>query len=177
MPGIYIDFLKNCTFRISIYVNSIQKFWQKNINSRAIPGMSPHTSPHCFRSGWGRTLLSASPDIFPWGRSLKRETRLKLWSESLVIIKTFGWEMKLLANKFVWKLAKWWDPMFNDLLVVQDLSGEEKKPGAVSKSPKQRMDNNNIISQLTGAKVSRMSQVYSQAVSHGGSLMCSKLYF
>ena len=67
--------------------------------------------------------------------------------------------------------------MFNDLLVVQDLSGEEKKPGAVSKSPKQRMDNNNIISQLTGAKVSRMSQVYSQAVSHGGSLMCSKLYF
>ena len=45
----------------------------------------------------------------------------------------------------------------------------------------QHMDGNNIIAQLTGAKVSRMSQAYSvpysHAVSHGDSLMCSELYF
>ncbi len=39
------------------------------------------------------------------------------------------------------------------------------------------MDSNNIISQRTGAKVSRMSQAYSQAVSHGEGSMCSEWHF
>ena len=49
--------------------------------------------------------------------------------------------------------------------------------GAVSRSPRQRMDGYSSISQLTGAKVSRMGQAYSQAVSHGDSPMSSELYF
>ncbi len=58
--------------------------------------------------------------------------------------------MKLFANGFGWKLAKRWDPIFDDLLVAQDLS-EEKKPGTVSRSLRQHMDGNSIISQQTGA--------------------------
>ena len=41
----------------------------------------------------------------------------------------------------------------------------------------QLMDNNNIISQLTGDKVSMMSQAYSQDNSIRDSLMCNELYF
>ncbi len=44
-------------------------------------------------------------------------------------------------------------------------SGEEKKPGAVSMSLGQRTDGNNIIFQLTGAKVSRRSQVATAVLS------------
>ena len=76
--------------------------------------------------------------------------------------------MKLLANGFVLKLAKWCDPIFNDLLVVQDLWGRKEASStvAVSRSLCQRMDDNSFISQLKGAKVSKMSQAYSHAVSH-----------
>ncbi len=56
-------------------------------------------------------------------------------------------------------------------------SGEEKKPAAVSRLPRQRMDVNSFVSQLTGAKVSRRSQACGQAVSRGDSSMCSELYF
>ncbi len=70
--------------------------------------------------------------------------------------------MKLFANGFDKKIAKWWDPISNNLLVFQDLWGR-KEAGAVSRSIRQCMDSNNIISQLTGAKFSRMSQAYMQS--------------
>ncbi len=50
-------------------------------------------------------------------------------------------------------------------------SGEDNKPGTVSRSLRQGMDGNSIISQLTGAKVLRMNQAYSQAVSHGDTVV------
>ncbi len=69
--------------------------------------------------------------------------------------------MKLLANGFCLKTSRnggirysticWWS---------KDLLGEEKKPGAASRSLMEHMDGKSIIFQLTGAKVSRMSQAY-----------------
>ncbi len=47
--------------------------------------------------------------------------------------------------------------------------GKKKKPGAVSRSPRQHMDGNSFISQLTGAKVSRMSH----AVIHVDIIECA----
>ncbi len=42
-----------------------------------------------------------------------------------------SWEMQLFANGFVWKLAKWWYPLFNDMLVVQDLWGRREARSSV----------------------------------------------
>ena len=38
------------------------------------------------------------------------------------------------ANGFVWKLSKWWDPIFNCLLVVQDLWKRKKARSSVKVS-------------------------------------------
>ncbi len=48
---------------------------------------------------------------------------------------TTSWEMKLLANGIVGKLAKWWDPILNNLLVVErgKERGRKEARGSVKK--------------------------------------------
>ncbi len=65
-----------------------------------------------------------------------------------------------------------WDPLFNDLLVVQDLC-EEEKLGAVLRSLRQCMNSNNIISHPTGAKVSRRSKAHTVKLSALGINQCA----
>ena len=79
-----------------------------------------------------------------------------------------------LGNEIVckWKYLKISQKVGSDIQQFPTFE-EEKKPGTVSRSLRQVTY---IISQLTGAKVSRMSQAYSQAIRHGVS-MCSELYF
>ncbi len=73
--------------------------------------------------------------------------------------------MKLFANGFVRKLAEWWDLIFSDLLVVIDLRGRKEARSMQCQGHLGNiwMDSNNIISQLTGAKVSWKNQAFSQA--------------
>ncbi len=70
-------------------------------------------------------------------RGRKQKKKCKICQKIVlfsIISRTQIGRMKLFANGFVLKLAKWWDPIFNDLLVAKDLWGRKEARNSVKVS-------------------------------------------
>ena len=77
----------------------------------------------------------------------------------------------MLPNGFVWKISRMVGSNIQRFAGGQSPQGNKR-----SLEQCQGHQGNISISQLTGAKVSRISQAYSHVASHGYSSICSELY-
>ncbi len=109
-----------------------------NLGQHPCYGVSTHEKKHIFANKTKKENFMQGP-MAAYGEKHTISTvcsneianYLHFWEIDLGGSAIGSWEMKLLANGFVWKLAKWWDPIFNDLLVAQELWGRKEARSSV----------------------------------------------